>query len=175
MQATVQPASIRGNVFLHKTTAGTSLYSTKYETQGTYKCRYIHQSTEKSWLQLWNNSCVDAHQTWHQEWRYLKWGLHNTVFHVAHNCFHNFANGYINTLPTRRSWTTVSGPTMSHTHESTYMTSTTLTLSTDNHYAIHKHDDQAHFYANIWADIIRDTVMVLSATKVCWKQFYWAV
>jgi hypothetical protein len=55
------------------------------------------------------------------------------------------------------------------------MTSTTLTLSMDNHYAIHKHDDQAHFNVNIWADIIRDTVMVLSAIIIYSKQFYWAV
>jgi hypothetical protein len=61
-----------------------------------------------------------------------------------------------------------------HTHEGTYMTSTTVTLGTDNHYASHKHEHHAHFNVNVWPDI-RDTVIVLSATIICWKQLYRAV
>jgi hypothetical protein len=76
--------------------------------------------------------------------RVLKVLCQSTLFHIVHIFFHNFANGYMNTLQTHRFCTTISGSVI-------YMKAHDIhdTLDMDNHYAIHKHEQHALFNVNV--------------------------
>jgi len=161
---------------LQVTIAGTSLYGSKCKTQGTYKCRWPTNYTGISRWKSHDCGCgTRAVQT------PIKHGIGtgatpsegpqntvsiNCISHISQilpqfcKWLHKHAS---NTMFLHNpQWTNAC-----HTHEATYMTSTTVTLGMVNHYAIHKHEHQGHFNVNVWADITRDTVMVISATIIC--------